>query len=99
MDYAEYMQSERWKQKRAKRFEIDGYQCVLCGSAKNLECHHLSYDRLGHEDVRYDLLTLCRECHREIHSGTGRYWGKCWWSDGLLYAFEDFSGSVYVLDV
>ncbi len=40
-------------------------RCVGCG-ASSYQLHHLTYDRLGHEELR-DLLSLCSSCHEGIH--------------------------------
>lgn len=66
--YEEYLASEEWRQKRLKCFERDGYRCCICGSAKNLRAHHLTYERIGHEDAD-DLLTVCKKCHEKLHKG------------------------------
>ena len=53
---------------RAARLEYDGHRCRTCrhdGSAWCLEVHHLTYDRIGHEDLA-DLITLCRQCHEAV---------------------------------
>ncbi len=39
-------------------------QCQICGSNKNLEGHHLRYDR---QTIR-DILLLCRICHKIQHN-------------------------------
>ena len=64
--YGYYINSSKWKKIRQKRIEKDGYRCSLCGSAINLNVHHISYDRLGSEDLE-DLVTLCRNCHCTLH--------------------------------
>lgn len=66
VDYYEYMNSPEWKAKREERLKHDKYQCQLCHTAKNLVVHHVSYERLGHEDLS-DLITLCRDCHKSVH--------------------------------
>ncbi len=71
--YKAYLESDKWKQIAAKRFEIDGYRCVCCGaqgtSNNKLEIHHLSYNHLYHEENRIyeDLVTLCHCCHKSLH--------------------------------
>ena len=65
--YAEYIRSEGWREKAQLRKAIDGNRCVLCGSADNLQVHHVTYERLGHEDVERDLVTLCMGCHEYAH--------------------------------
>ena len=53
---------------RQKVFRRDGFKCVICGKAKNLNVHHITYENLGAEKVS-DLVTLCRDCHEDIHNG------------------------------
>lgn len=64
--YSDYIQSESWKLKRRERIELDKFQCKLCGSAINLQVHHISYEHLGHEPMD-DLVTLCFGCHQWVH--------------------------------
>lgn len=71
VDFNAYIKSEAWKKKSLERFKVDGYRCQICGSAKNLVCHHLTYINLGHEDID-DLLTVCYPCHKELHSDDTR---------------------------
>lgn len=35
-----------------------------------LEVHHLTYNYIGHEEERIyqDLVTLCRSCHKMVHT-------------------------------
>ena len=45
----------------------DNYQCQLCFNKKDVRVHHLNRDRKCNK--LYNLLTLCYECHRKLHSG------------------------------
>lgn len=65
-NYYEYMNSPEWKAKREERLKHDKFQCQMCHTAKNLVVHHITYDRLGHEDLS-DLITLCKKCHESVH--------------------------------
>lgn len=65
--YMAYIQSLEWKAKSERRKAIDGNKCVLCGKSHNLQVHHITYDRLGREDVENDLVTLCDQCHVFVH--------------------------------
>lgn len=60
--YLNYIQSDKWYAKRAKIIEKRGYVCESCSSTHQLQLHHLTYDRLGHE-LDEDLLLLCKACH------------------------------------
>jgi hypothetical protein len=64
--YKLYLQTDLWKATRRKRIELDGFRCVQCGSPINLNVHHITYDRLGCEDME-DLVTLCEKCHERLH--------------------------------
>ena len=70
-DYDEYLRSPEWRAKVLKRSEIDNYQCQMCGCtgtmSNKLQCHHLTYRNLYHEDIGKDLVTVCDVCHRCIH--------------------------------
>lgn len=48
-------------------------RCVICGSMHQIEIHHLvERSRLG-MGVDNNLVSLCRQCHRDIHNGdTGK---------------------------
>lgn len=67
--YFAYIQSPEWKAKRRQVLKRDGWACRKCWTTltyAKLEVHHLTYERLGNEDLR-DLITLCEECHKETH--------------------------------
>lgn len=70
--YKRYMKSEEWELKKAERMKIDGYKCVMCGRPQNrcrfMQVHHITYSRLGAENVLTDLVTLCGSCHKKIHN-------------------------------
>lgn len=63
LSYKQYIASKAWKEKRAERLEFDSYTCVVCKD-KATDVHHLTYDRLGSEDIRHDLVSACPRCHR-----------------------------------
>jgi len=55
---------------RALRNQVlarDGWRCQYCGSAKDLQVHHLrSRSKLG-GDVLENLIALCAGCHKLQH--------------------------------
>ena len=67
IEYKKYMESAEWIAKRNMALRRDGFVCKRCGSAKNLNVHHITYKNLGHEEMD-DLVTLCETCHEYIHS-------------------------------
>jgi 5-methylcytosine-specific restriction endonuclease McrA len=63
--YTSYMQSEAWRELRDMMIGIVGGFCERCDASEDdvtLEVHHLTYERLGHEDPS-DLQVLCPPCH------------------------------------
>ena len=46
----------------------DGWRCQSCGSRQGLEVHHITPRSKFGDDVEENLITLCWECHRRIHS-------------------------------
>jgi len=47
----------------------DGFKCQHCGSKDKLEVHHIIYrSQDGTNDIN-NLITLCHECHQEVHKG------------------------------
>ena len=68
--YKAYLQTPGWQSKRLQRFTLDNFQCQYCKIPILIStghCHHLTYLRLGDEDID-DLVTLCRDCHHTVHS-------------------------------
>jgi 5-methylcytosine-specific restriction endonuclease McrA len=66
--YRRYLDSDEWKERRDKILWRDNYECQKCGSTVRLQVHHLEYaDKFGDEPDDA-LLTLCRNCHRQIHT-------------------------------
>lgn len=74
-EYKTYMRSEAWEAKKQERIQIDGC-CVMCkrplDKIKKINVHHVTYARLGNENVLTDLATLCGSCHQKIHNFYGR---------------------------
>lgn len=67
VDYYTYIASDEWAAKRKRAIERDQHQCQTCLNGADLEVHHKTYERLGHEKLS-DLITLCRSCHEAITS-------------------------------
>lgn len=48
----------------------DNYTCQVCGKKHTkLEVHHIKYRSQGGNDNENNLITLCEDCHRDIHDG------------------------------
>lgn len=68
--YAEYIQSKEWQAKRKERIRLDCGKCRgfhFIAEKKNLHVHHKTYKRLGNENVKTDLITLCSKHHKRVH--------------------------------
>lgn len=66
-EYEAYLNSDEWKHKRALRIQISKCRCSACGSKKELQVHHLTYERIFKEEMG-DLLPLCRKHHEAAES-------------------------------
>lgn len=64
-DYVAYINSQAWKE-LARAINKHAGECALWTSVVNLEVHHRTYARLGHE-LPSDLIVLCSKCHRRHH--------------------------------
>lgn len=71
--YKNYIRSSEWKSKEQERKQIDNFKCVCCGRDEShtrygLQVHHITYQRLGNENIWNDLVTVCGSCHKKIHN-------------------------------
>jgi hypothetical protein len=67
MPYSEYLRSPEWAEVRRVAVRRAGHQCQRCGAkGGELNVHHHTYERRGYEDL-WDLIVLCRACHRAEH--------------------------------
>lgn len=64
--YRDYLQSNHWKETRARALQRANYKCEKCSYTEQLQVHHLNYNNLWHEHDE-DLLVVCRKCHAKIH--------------------------------
>lgn len=67
-NYSEYIASPEWADVRARyKRSIRPQDCGLCGTSEKIEIHHLTYERVGEEELS-DLTALCRDCHSMLHT-------------------------------
>ena len=52
---------------RRRVLERDGWKCQRCGAAKHLQVHHQRFRAHLGNDVEDNLITLCTECHGQMH--------------------------------
>jgi transposase-like protein len=67
---AEYLKSPSWGILKVLVKNRDRFKCKVCGSTHQLDVHHITYDRLGKEELP-DLVLLCRVHHQQIHDLLG----------------------------
>lgn len=73
--YHGYLKSDVWKRKRKSAIEKAGYKCSLCGTAKNLNVHHITYENVPFEEDD-DLIVVCRQCHEKLHENDAKRKGE-----------------------
>lgn len=61
-EYAAYLKSETWQNKRLERLKLAKFRCSACRSRKEVQVHHLTYARIFQEEMG-DLLPLCDTHH------------------------------------
>ena len=50
----------------------DGHKCQICkGKSKcaQLDVHHIIFRSMGGSDEPENLITLCKDCHKDLHAG------------------------------
>lgn len=62
-DYQRYLASREWALLKEQVRKRSGDICERCLMAPYQETHHLTYARIGHEDLA-DLLAVCKPCHQ-----------------------------------
>lgn len=55
---------------RLLKFEKD--ECELCGGVWHLHLHHVLFRSQGGDDVRANIVCLCRGCHEQYHANQNR---------------------------
>lgn len=63
--YTEYLESEKWKSKRAEVMRRDKFTCQGC-HGRATEVHHLTYANVG-DELLFQLIALCEDCHQRVH--------------------------------
>ena len=55
---------ERLRQEVLRR---DGWRYQSCGAMSNLEVHHQEFRSHSGDDSELNLITLCAQCHAQVH--------------------------------
>ena len=67
LTYAEYLKTDRWKQKRLKVLKRAKYKCEICKINQAWQVHHKNYKRIFKEKLT-DLIAVCETCHKGEHN-------------------------------
>lgn len=59
---------EAYKALCRRVLDRDGWKCRKCGLREHLHVHHVIFRSDGGLDAPWNLLTICGECHDEIHA-------------------------------
>lgn len=67
--YSRYRCTRHWRNLREKVFEREKGICQGCNEASIEEIHHLIYAH-KYDELLYELVGLCENCHRKAHFTT-----------------------------
>ena len=62
--------AESYKQLCLQVLERDVWRCQVCGATANLQVHHKQFRSQCGDDSEQNMITVCAECHKEIHSAS-----------------------------
>ena len=65
------LDADGYRELHRRILERDGWRCQFCGSMQNLQVHHLKFRSQSGGDVEQNLITLCADCHEQVHRKTG----------------------------
>ena len=60
---------EAYRELHRQILERDSWRCQACGSMQRLQVHHLRFRSHSGSDSEENLITLCSECHVQLHVG------------------------------
>ena len=64
---------DAYRQLHRQVLQRDGWRCQVCGTMSNLEVHHQRFRSHAGADSEQNLITLCSECHADIHRSSGSH--------------------------
>lgn len=64
----DFYRTPEWKVTKEAALARAGHRCARCDSTKQLQVHHVTYERIGNE-LPEDLEVLCAICHLSEHQG------------------------------
>ena len=66
----QHLKSDYWKNLKETKIFFTQNRCELCFSEGILHLHHITYIRLGCENIK-DVVLLCHKCHQRQHDHYG----------------------------
>ncbi|MGA2689946.1 MAG: HNH endonuclease [Candidatus Korobacteraceae bacterium] len=61
------LDSTSYRELHREVLERDGWRSQVCGSMQHLQVHYLKFRSQSGDDVEQNLITLCAECHEQMH--------------------------------
>jgi 5-methylcytosine-specific restriction endonuclease McrA len=58
---------DSYRKLRTEVLKRDGWKCQYCGGSDRLQVHHMRSRSLLGNDIEENLITLCADCHSDIH--------------------------------
>ncbi len=58
-----------YRELKMRILERDGWRCQHCNRRDQLQIHHIVRRSQTGPDTEGNLITLCADCHRELHCG------------------------------
>ena len=58
---------EAYRKLHRQILERDAWRCQMCGRMQRLQVHHLEFRSRCGSDSEENLITLCAECHAQMH--------------------------------
>lgn len=73
--YIAHLKSDKWFGIRECVLARDKHTCQGCLAAAAVHVHHLCYNHLG-DELLFELVALCANCHAKAHARTTRTGGN-----------------------
>jgi len=70
--YADYLQTEEWKNLRRMRLKMDNGECMMCCKPAE-HVHHRRYPGILGTEKLDALISLCADCHGKFHDTVSQY--------------------------
>ena len=61
------LDADAYRELHRRILERDCWRCQVCGGMQNLKVHHLKFRSQSGSDEEQNLITLCAQCHEQMH--------------------------------